>query len=300
MLQLGGLSKAAATCLICGLALYIATKTAAPSRSVLIMVTLLTMMAPIVCVAVSLTFKTARVFCRYDGNVIYSDASESTQHAVIAYTTAVLVPIYVCIAVCATFSILLHVRVGNIMTRSSLVNSGHATEEQQLMHVVARMKWYPIIVIAAWVPVTIIFIADVAFQRYSMIYTMISLVFFASSGIGIAAVYFSYQKTFPPFLMKALYPALARDPSLLAETRVAESIGASWSEGPSSSAGSTLTGGTLSEVAMGRSSTLLSSTSPTQGRTYSLAQSLLPRFFSRSRSTGTKDTGISTGTDSYY
>jgi hypothetical protein len=300
LLQLGGLSKAGVTFLICGLALFIATRTAAPSHSALVCVTVLVVVLSFLCVALSISFKTARIFCTYDGDVQYSDASQSTKDAVVAYISIIFVPIYICLTACAIFSIMLQKRLGRIVTRTSLISSGQATEEQQLMHVVSRMRLYPLIVLMSWLPCTALFIMN-TIGRHSGTLNLIATVFLASSGIGISLTYFNYQKTYPSFVMGIVYPMHSRGDSLLVtETRGGvESLGGSWSEGPSSSGGSNLTGGSLSELAMARTSTMFSagSTGGQGGRTYSLAQSLLPRFFSRSRSA---TTGPTASTDSTF
>lgn len=192
--QFGALSKACITVIICGLALYITKYTDTPPLNHVRNVTIGILCVPIIACAASIKFKTARVYCTFEGSLTYEESSESTKVAVLAYSIAIVFPVYICIALDTIFSILLFIRVRGIDSHSQR----SLADKTLLDSLVTRMQLYPIIVILSWVPNSVLYICGNAFGIKPLFLRVLAVLSLACSGIGISLNYFYHQKKFPP------------------------------------------------------------------------------------------------------
>jgi hypothetical protein len=297
--QFGAVSKAFVTVIICGLALYITKYTRSPPKMGLQLVTMGVLLIPMVALCISISLKTSRVYCTYEGSLSYKDSSSQTQLAVLAYSMTIIVPVYLCVILDTIFSGLLFHRVRGLdataaidtIGRGSITNSPNS-ERAQLYGMVIRMQLYPIIVVLSWLPNSFLYILANAYGIKPMFLRITAVVSLACSGIGISMNYFYHQRTYPPFIHRLFGFAnpIERQSILHTGGEVESSFG-SWSEmeGGSNSSG-TVTAfrprdTTGSGQARDSSSSLPSGT--TLERSYSLARKLLPRFDFRSHSSGT-------------
>lgn len=288
--QFGALSKACLTVIICGLALYITKYTQTPQISYIKYSTIAMLIIPILACLASIRYKTARVYCTYEGSLSYDDSSPETKIAVLAYSMCIVAPVYICIAADVLFSMLLFFRVKGLESQSQSQTS--LADKVQLDKLVTRMQLYPIVVIFSWLPNSALYICSNAFGIKPMALRIIAVLSLGTSGIGISLNYFFHQKTFPPFIHRTFGNQIPERQSMLSPVggEIESSIG-SWSEmEASSSSGPMIRHTTLTVVEEARvSSDSQPSNNNVTERTYSLARNLLPRFDFRSNSSGTNN-----------
>lgn len=284
--QFGAISKACVTVIICGLALYITQYTKSPPKEGLKVVTFGILAIPVIACAISISFKTSRVYCSWEGSLPYKDSSKETQLAVLAYSMTIIAPIYFCIALDAIFSLLLFIRVRGLDADISGTNT---SERDQLRGMVIRMQLYPIIVVISWLPNSLLYILSNAYDINPTVLRIIAVLTLSSSGIGISLNYFYHQRTYPPWLHQVLgYNSVERQSILNTGGEIESSFG-SWSEIEGSNSSGTTARPTIVDTVIPRNDSSLSSqpSNNTVERSYSLARKLLPRFDFRSHSSGT-------------
>jgi hypothetical protein len=274
MFQIGALSKAFGTVLICGLAYYITKYTSAPSRTKLRAVTCIVMLIPLLCGALSIIYKTSRLYCTFDGVILYNYSSRSTQRALLAYSFLIVFPIYICIIINSVLSVLLYWKITSLISRQTILLRENA-EQIQLNSMVTRMQLYPIIIVMSWIPASVLFVLVNGFGIRHYALEIIAVLCLTLSGIGISLNYFYHQKSYPTCLKWCC--TTPQDDSIGFLDNGIES-NASWSETSGGSVVSGPTRGTFS--AEKRSNASEPTLRLTRENTYSIARTLLPDMMS--------------------
>jgi len=278
LLQFGACSKAGTTMVICCIALYISSYSEPPSKVILQRVVRTVLFLPPIAQSVSIYFKTARLFCTYDLDLSFSEASPAAQRAMVTYAFTMFGLNGLFIIVSSICCVMVIIKIRRMQASATRAPRTLNVEQQQLSAAVTRMSMYPLIVVSSWLPAVALFVLVTTSGRFNYTLALIAAVCISSSGSGVALSYFYYQRTFPEPCMHFLQVRRRTGGLLDANFTGIESIGTSlswtlsWSENQSSICSSP---DAIHSCESAKRSSASSNTGSWE-RAYTLARSLLP------------------------
>lgn len=195
--QFGSITQALSAVLICVVAYYTVCYRQVPSRTRLITSVGFLLLLSFLSLALNIGFKTGRLFCSHSYSGFYEHHLKTELYV---YSITSLFPILftVLINLASYFAISNKFRKMNVVLNLS-------ASEAPLHVLVYRLRAYPVIFSACYLPLLGIYITTASTGDFSIILGGAAAVCVSSLGSAMALNYFYYQKTLSPFVESIVY-----------------------------------------------------------------------------------------------
>ncbi len=192
MFQFGALGQALVTVMICAIAVHTVRIRKVPNKLHVAYASGFLFFFLIVCISLSIGFKTAGLFCQDFDNLYQREDNDPKQ--IIVYLVIFVVTIYICIIV----DIVCYVLINHKISMLNLAHQPLDSTSIRLETLVQRLKVYPIIFVFCYIINTASFIISISESHFMVGLGYAAAAMIASSGSLIALNYFYHQKLLAP------------------------------------------------------------------------------------------------------